>query len=170
MPVHIGVGVNISGYSIEVTTEGDTWIRRSQVDGNSTTTTVIEDLRAHTLYMISVKPRYGTKIYFRQHGENSNIRVKTYTASLREMTLPNPPSGLIAAKIGPDTISLTWDAANLCDSNITVEGYDIEYFMINSNTTVRVSGLSPKRMTISNPSVEIKFLRAGANYKVYVHV
>ena len=111
-------GASISGYRIEVSSNGGTsWNDRVADTGNATTTYAHTGLSAGATrhYRVSAINSAGT-------GAVSNVDDATTATAA---TVPGAPTGLTATASGTSTINLTWNAPSN-DGGASISGYRIE--------------------------------------------
>ena len=114
-----GGGASISGYKIEVSSNGGTsWTDRVANTGNTNTTYAHIGLSAGTTrhYRVSAINANGT-------GAASNI--DNATTGTTTTTVPGAPTGLTATASGTNRIDLSWNAP-ADDGGASISGYKIE--------------------------------------------
>ena len=112
-------GASISGYKIEVSSNGGTsWSNREANTNNTTTTYAHTGLSAGTTrhYRVSAINSVGTG------AASSTANATTDDAAPTE---PGAPTGLTATASGTSTIDLTWNAPS-DDGDASITGYKIE--------------------------------------------
>ena len=108
-------GSAITGYRIEVSSDGGTGWTDREANTNSTTTSY-----SHT----GLSP--GTTHHYRVSAINANgTGAASSTGNATTTTVPGAPTGLTATASGTSTINLTWDAPSN-DGGASITGYRIE--------------------------------------------
>ena len=112
-------GATITGYRIEVSTDGSSWSDLVADTGSTATTYSHTGLTAGSTrhYRVSAINSAGT-------GTASNV-ANAATGSPRATTAPGAPTGLSAAANGQTQIDLSWTAPS-DDGGVSITGYKIE--------------------------------------------